>query len=98
MGVLAFFQTLSSNLRLCEISSRDQVQPRKLRQSLDTLLDGLKALPNRLRQYAACDHLQSLLRGYLKANALVCGLFVLAAIKAGTQIHTLSMGHLRWWS
>ena len=48
-----------------------QVAPRKLRQSLEGLVDQMKAMPNWTRHYAAYDHLQARIKGYLKANALV---------------------------
>ncbi|XP_054423711.1 cytoplasmic dynein 1 heavy chain 1 [Pteronotus mesoamericanus] len=47
------------------------VQPRKLRQSLDGLLNQLKNFPARLRQYASYEFVQRLLKGYLKINMLV---------------------------
>lgn len=48
-----------------------QVAPRKVRQSLDVLAEQLKGLPNRMRQYAAYEHVQATIRGHLKANTLV---------------------------
>uniref|UniRef100_A0A8C1TYY4 Cytoplasmic dynein 1 heavy chain 1 n=1 Tax=Cyprinus carpio TaxID=7962 RepID=A0A8C1TYY4_CYPCA len=47
------------------------VQPRKLRQSLDALLNQLKNFPARLRQYASYEYVQRLLKGYMKVNMLV---------------------------
>ncbi|XP_061071720.1 cytoplasmic dynein 1 heavy chain 1 isoform X1 [Conger conger] len=47
------------------------VQPRKLRQSLDGLLNQLKNFPARLRQYASYEFVQRLLKGYMKINMLV---------------------------
>ncbi|XP_063804701.1 cytoplasmic dynein 1 heavy chain 1 [Pseudophryne corroboree] len=47
------------------------VQPRKLRQSLDGLLNQLKNFPTRLRQYASYEYVQRLLKGYMKINMLV---------------------------
>ncbi|ETE61722.1 Cytoplasmic dynein 1 heavy chain 1, partial [Ophiophagus hannah] len=47
------------------------VQPRKLRQSLDGLLNQLKNFPARLRQYASYEYVQRLLKGYMKINMLV---------------------------
>ncbi|KAM9294157.1 cytoplasmic dynein 1 heavy chain 1 [Gastrophryne carolinensis] len=47
------------------------VQPRKLRQSLDGLLNQLKNFPARLRQYASYEYVQRLLKGYMKVNMLV---------------------------
>ncbi|KAF4101796.1 hypothetical protein G5714_016596 [Onychostoma macrolepis] len=47
------------------------VQPRKLRQNLDALLNQLKNFPARLRQYASYEYVQRLLKGYMKVNMLV---------------------------
>ncbi|XP_030854690.1 cytoplasmic dynein 1 heavy chain 1 [Strongylocentrotus purpuratus] len=47
------------------------VAPRKLRQSIDSLTNGLKALPSRLRQYSSYEHVQKVLKGYAKVNMLV---------------------------
>ncbi|XP_061897473.1 cytoplasmic dynein 1 heavy chain 1 isoform X1 [Entelurus aequoreus] len=47
------------------------VQPRKLRQNLDALLNQLKNFQARLRQYASYEYVQRLLKGYLKVNMLV---------------------------
>lgn len=48
------------------------VQPRKLRQNLDGLLNQLKNFPARLRQYASYEFVQRLLKGYLKVGDEVC--------------------------
>ncbi|KAH9486661.1 Cytoplasmic dynein 1 heavy chain 1 [Psilocybe cubensis] len=54
---------------------RDQmwntVQPRKLRQHIDGLLSSTKDMPTRMRQYAAFEYVQDILRGLLKSNTLV---------------------------
>lgn len=54
---------------------RDQpwnsIQPRKLRQSLDNLLKTTKEMPSRMRQYAAFEHVQSVLRQLIKVNGLL---------------------------
>ncbi|KAF8807657.1 dynein heavy chain protein 1 [Phlegmacium glaucopus] len=47
------------------------VQPRKLRQHIDGLLTSTKEMPTRMRQYAAFEYVQDVLRGLLKANSLV---------------------------
>lgn len=49
-----------------------QIVPRKIRTSLDGVMEHLKGLPNRLRQYAAFEHVQTTVKNYLKGNALVC--------------------------
>ena len=46
-------------------------QPRKLRQSIDNLIKMTKEMPSRMRQYAAFEHVQSVLRQLLKVNPLL---------------------------
>lgn len=50
------------------------VQPRKLRQQLDGLLSSTKDMPTRMRQYAAFEYIQDVLRGLLKSNAIISDL------------------------
>jgi dynein heavy chain 1 len=50
------------------------VQPRKVRQQLDTLLASTREMPSRMRQYAAFEYVQDLLRQLLKSNTLVSDL------------------------
>ena len=54
---------------------RDQpwnsVQPRKVRQSIDNLVKTTKEMPSRMRQYAAFEHVQKVLRDLLKVNPLL---------------------------
>ena len=47
------------------------VQPRKLRQHIDGLLTSTKEMPTKMRQYAAFEYVQDVLRGLLKSNSLV---------------------------
>ncbi|GAA5979126.1 hypothetical protein JCM10908_002813 [Rhodotorula pacifica] len=47
------------------------VQTRKVRQQVDNLLGSTREMPSRMRQYAAFEHVQEVLRGYLKSNALL---------------------------
>lgn len=47
------------------------IVPRKLRQHIDGLLGSTKDMPTRMRQYAAFEYVQEVLRGLLKANTLV---------------------------
>lgn len=50
------------------------IQPRKLRQHLDTLTSQLKDLPSRVRQYTAYEYVKKLLQGYTRVSSF-CGLF-----------------------
>lgn len=47
------------------------VQPRKLRQQLDTLMTQLKELPARLRQYSSYEYVKKLLQNYTKVNMMI---------------------------
>ena len=47
------------------------VQPRKLRQSIDGLIKITKDMPSRMRQYAAFEYIQSILRQFLRVNPLL---------------------------
>lgn len=47
------------------------VQARKLRKQLDGLLNQLKELPARLRQYASYEYVKRVLMGYTKVNVLI---------------------------
>ncbi|KAJ3616585.1 hypothetical protein Zmor_011816, partial [Zophobas morio] len=57
---------------------RDQpwaaVLPRKTQQTLHALIDSLKTLPNRLRQYASYEHLLATLKGLAASTPLLAGL------------------------
>ena len=47
------------------------VQPRKLRHQIDGLLSSTKDMPTRMRQYAAFEYVQDVLKGLLKSNAII---------------------------
>ncbi|KAI9513146.1 dynein heavy chain protein 1 [Russula earlei] len=47
------------------------VQPRKLRQQMDGLLGSTKDMPTRMRQYAAFEYVQDVLRSLLKSNTII---------------------------
>ncbi|KAM6498345.1 dynein heavy chain protein 1 [Amanita muscaria] len=47
------------------------VQPRKLRQQIDGLLSSTKDMPTRMRQYAAFEYVQDVLKGLLKSNMII---------------------------
>ncbi|KAL9078918.1 MAG: hypothetical protein Q9157_002174 [Trypethelium eluteriae] len=47
------------------------VQPRKLRHSLDDLIKMSKEMPSRMRQYAAFEYVQSVVRQLLKENTIL---------------------------
>ncbi|KEY71002.1 hypothetical protein S7711_00838 [Stachybotrys chartarum IBT 7711] len=50
------------------------VQPRKIRSKIDELIKSTKEMPSRMRQYAAFEHVQGILRGFLKVNSILSDL------------------------
>lgn len=50
------------------------LQPRKIRQQLDSLLASTREMPSKMRQYAAFEFVQELLRQMLKSNSLISDL------------------------
>lgn len=50
------------------------VQPRKLRSAIDNLIKMTKEMPSRMRQYAAFEHIQNVLRQLLKVNPIISDL------------------------
>eukprot|EP01117_Protostelium_nocturnum_P006264 TRINITY_DN2259_c0_g1_i6.p1 TRINITY_DN2259_c0_g1~~TRINITY_DN2259_c0_g1_i6.p1 ORF type:complete len:4259 (-),score=1954.67 TRINITY_DN2259_c0_g1_i6:110-12886(-) len=50
------------------------IVPRKIRHTLEDLLNNFKNLPNRMRQYAAFTQLQNVIKVYLKYNTIVMDL------------------------
>ncbi len=47
------------------------VAPRKVRQTLDALLQQLKTFPSRLKQYASFEYVQSKLKSYTKVGVVM---------------------------
>jgi len=52
------------------------VQPRKLRQQLDSLTNQLKELPARFRQYSSYEYVKKLLQSYVKVSLFSIYLFL----------------------
>lgn len=50
------------------------IQPRKLRQLLDGLLNSTREMPSRMRQYAAFEYVQDILRAFIKSNTIISDL------------------------
>lgn len=78
------------------------VQPRKIRQSIDGLIKMTKEMPSRMRQYAAFEHVQSVLRQLLKVNPLLSDMKseavrerhwirIFKALKPGTRYSQISL-------
>ncbi|ODA76229.1 hypothetical protein RJ55_08074 [Drechmeria coniospora] len=75
------FQSVWSNLATIWASlneTRDilwtAVQPRKVRSRVDDLIKSTKEMPSRMRQYAAFEHVQGILRTFLKVNPILSDL------------------------
>lgn len=71
MSVWAALSTIWKSLNDLRDTLWTSVQPRKLRQALDGLIKMTKEMPSRMRQYAAFEHIQNVLRQLLKVNSLL---------------------------
>ncbi|KAI4119433.1 MAG: hypothetical protein LQ345_000679 [Seirophora villosa] len=71
MSVWAALSTIWNSLNELRETQWAALQPRKLRQALDGLIKMAKDMPSRMRQYAAFEHIQDVLRQYLKVNPLL---------------------------
>ena len=71
MSVWAALSTIWKSLNDVRDTLWSSVQPRKLRQSLDGLIKMTKEMPSRMRQYAAFEHIQNVLRQLLRVNPLL---------------------------
>ncbi|KAI9836369.1 MAG: hypothetical protein M1819_001398 [Sarea resinae] len=70
-SVWAALSTIWKSLNELRETLWTSVQPRKLRQSIDGLIKMTKEMPSRMRQYAAFEHIQGVLRQLLKVNPLL---------------------------
>ncbi|KAI9703864.1 MAG: hypothetical protein M1836_007636 [Candelina mexicana] len=70
-SVWAALSTIWKSLNELRETLWASLQPRKLRQSLDGLIKLTKEMPSRMRQYAAFEHVQHVLRQHLKVNPLL---------------------------
>ena len=71
MSVWAALSTIWKSVNDLRETLWTGVQPRKLRQAIDGLIKLTKEMPSRMRQYAAFEHIQSILRQLLKVNPLL---------------------------
>ena len=71
MSVWAALSTIWKSLNDLRETAWTNVQSRKLRQSLEGLLTMTREMPSRMRQYAAFEHIQNVLRSLIKANPLL---------------------------
>lgn len=73
-SVWAALSTIWKSLNELRDTLWTSIQPRKLRGSLDGLIKMTKEMPSRMRQYAAFEHIQNVLRQLLKINPLLAEL------------------------
>ncbi|ERT02584.1 dynein heavy chain, cytoplasmic [Sporothrix schenckii ATCC 58251] len=52
----------------------NSVQPRKVRTAMDNLIKMTRDMPSRMRQYAAFEHIQNILKTYVRVNPLLSDL------------------------
>eukprot|EP00052_Salpingoeca_macrocollata_P029602 m.302295 g.302295 ORF g.302295 m.302295 type:complete len:4671 (+) comp22998_c0_seq14:51-14063(+) len=60
-----------ANINEIKSVSWSAVQPRRIRASLDDLVNQMKNLPPRVRTYASYEHTLSTVKDYIKANAML---------------------------
>ncbi|KAI1763634.1 cytoplasmic dynein heavy chain [Hypoxylon sp. FL1150] len=70
-SVWAALSTIWKSLNELRETLWGSVQPRKIRSSIDGLIKMTKEMPSRMRQYAAFEHIQNILRQFLKVNTLL---------------------------
>ncbi|KAJ7102434.1 dynein heavy chain protein 1 [Mycena belliarum] len=70
-GVWTALSGIWSQIKELREMSWATVQPRKLRQQIDGLLTSTSKMPTRMRQYAAFEYVQDVLKGLLKSNAVI---------------------------
>lgn len=70
-SVWAALSTIWKSLNELRETLWNSVQPRKVRASIDGLIKMTKDMPSRMRQYAAFEHIQNILRTHLKVNPLL---------------------------
>jgi dynein heavy chain 1, cytosolic len=70
-SVWASLSLIWTNLNELRETLWNIVQPRKIRTSIDNLIKMTKEMPSRMRQYAAFEHIQNILRSYMKVNPLL---------------------------
>ncbi|KAK3294055.1 dynein heavy chain, N-terminal region 1-domain-containing protein [Chaetomium fimeti] len=70
-SVWASLSTIWNNLNELREILWNSVQPRKIRSSIDSLIKMTKEMPSRMRQYAAFEHVQNVLRQFMKVNPML---------------------------
>lgn len=73
-SVWAALSTIWKSLNELRDTLWNSVQPRKLRSAIDGLIKMTKEMPSRMRQYAAFEHIQNVLRQFLKVNPVLADL------------------------
>lgn len=70
-SVWASLSTIWKNMNELKDIPWASVQPRKIRTSLDNLIKMTKEMPSRMRQYAAFEHIQDVLRQLMRVNPML---------------------------
>lgn len=101
-SVWAALSTIWKSLNELRETLWNSVQPRKLRSAIDGLIKMTKEMPSRMRQYAAFEHIQNVLRQFLKVNPVLTDLKseavrdrhwnkIFKALKPGKRYSPISM-------
>lgn len=108
ISVWAALSTIWQGLNELRDTLWTSVQPRKLRLSIEGLIKMTKEMPSRMRQYAAFEYIQTILRQLLKSNPLLSDMKseavrerhwnkIFKAVKPGKRYSPLSMSLGNVW-
>ncbi|KAF5093945.1 hypothetical protein D0Z00_003775 [Geotrichum galactomycetum] len=73
-SVWAALESIWNSLNDLRESPWASVVPRKIRKSLEDLVEVTKGMPTRIRQYAAFEHIQNVLKNLIKSQTIVIDL------------------------
>lgn len=73
-SVWAALESIWNSLNDLRETTWFSVVPRKIRKSLDELVEVTKGMPTRIRQYAAFEHIQNVLKNLIKSQSIVIDL------------------------
>lgn len=103
--VWAEINTVHSRVESLKETLWTAVEPKRIRGQLEEVLNSLKEMPSRLKQYEAFDHIQEQMQGHIKMNQLVAELKtdalkerhwkqIAQTLKLAVGMNELTLGHL----
>lgn len=101
-SVWSALSTIWSSLNELKETPWSSVVPRKIRQNLEDKINMTKSMPSRMRQYAAFEHIQNILRQFVKVNVLLADMKgeavrerhwnkIFKALKPGQRVYMSSL-------